>query len=132
MFMNINVFTPDQIICSAIADEIILPGLTGQISILNNHSNLVTALDTGLLRIKSNDKWILIVVCEGLAEINQNKITILANEAEKLNNLELSCTLKEFEQATLAIKTLEKGEESLSTLHELKKATAKLEAINYL
>jgi F0F1-type ATP synthase epsilon subunit len=31
MVMNIRVLTPDRVICSTTADEIVLPGLTGQV-----------------------------------------------------------------------------------------------------
>jgi F-type H+-transporting ATPase subunit epsilon len=48
---------PDRVICSTTADEIVLPGLTGQVGVLDGHAALITALDTGLLRIKLNEKW---------------------------------------------------------------------------
>jgi F-type H+-transporting ATPase subunit epsilon len=46
---------PDRVICSTTADEIVLPGLTGQVGVLDGHAALITALDTGLLRIKLNE-----------------------------------------------------------------------------
>jgi F-type H+-transporting ATPase subunit epsilon len=45
---------PDRVICSTTADEIVPPGLTGQVGVLDGHA-LITALDTGLLRIKLNE-----------------------------------------------------------------------------
>jgi F0F1-type ATP synthase epsilon subunit len=33
MVMNIRVLTPDRVICSTTADEIVLPGLTGQVGV---------------------------------------------------------------------------------------------------
>jgi F-type H+-transporting ATPase subunit epsilon len=57
MIMNIRVLTPDRVICSTTADEIVLPGLTGQIGVLDGHASLITALDTGLLRVKLDNKW---------------------------------------------------------------------------
>jgi F0F1-type ATP synthase epsilon subunit len=49
MVMNIRVLTPDRVICSTAADEVVLPGLTGQVGVLDGHAALITALDTGLL-----------------------------------------------------------------------------------
>ena len=34
MVLNIRVLTPDRVICSTTADEVVLPGLTGQVEIL--------------------------------------------------------------------------------------------------
>ena len=81
MVMNIRVLTPDRVICSTTADEVVLPGLTGQVGVLDGHAALITALDTGLLRIKLNDKWTPIILCGGLAEIDRNRVTVLVNAA---------------------------------------------------
>jgi len=129
--MNIRVLTPDRVICSTTADEVILPGLTGQIGILDGHASLITALDTGLLRIKLDDKWTPIILCGGLAEIDQNRITVLVNDVEELS-LELSEVTRELEQATLAAEEAETSKAKLDASTELKKATARLEAVNYL
>ena len=132
MVMNIRVLTPDRIICSTTADEIILPGLTGQVGVLDDHAALITALDTGLLRIKSNEKWTPIILCGGLAEIDQNQVTVLVNDVEELNKIELSEATKNLEKATLAVENAETSKSRLDASVELKKATARLEAINYL
>lgn len=132
MVMNIRVLTPDRIICSTTADEIVLPGLTGQVGVLNDHAALITALDTGLLRIKSNEKWTPIILCGGLAEIDQNQVTVLVNDVEELMKVELSEATKDLEKATLAVENAETSKSRLDASIELKKATARLEAINYL
>jgi F0F1-type ATP synthase epsilon subunit len=43
--MNIRVLTPDRVICSTTADEIVLPGLTRQVGVLDGHA-YITTLDT--------------------------------------------------------------------------------------
>ena len=132
MAMNIRVLTPDRVICSTTADEVILPGLTGQIGILDGHASLITALDTGLLRIKLDEKWTPIILCGGLAEIDQNRVTVLVNDVEELITLELNEVTKELEKATLAVEAAETIKAKLDASMELKKATARLEAVSYL
>ena len=123
---------PDKIICSTIADEVILPGLTGQVGVLEGHATLITALDTGLLRIKLKDKWTPIILCGGLAEIDQNRVTVLVNDVEELISVELSDATKELKEATLAVENAVTNKSILDAAIELKKATARVEAINYL
>ena len=130
--MNIRVLTPDRVICSTTADEVILPGLTGQVGVLAGHATLITALDTGLLRIKLADKWTPIILCGGLAEIDSNRVTVLVNDVEELVAVELSEATKELEKATSAIENAETSKARLDASVELKKATARLEGINYL
>jgi F-type H+-transporting ATPase subunit epsilon len=132
MVMNIRVLTPDRVFCSTTANEVVLPGLTGQVGVLDGHAALITALDTGLLRIKLNDKWTPIILCGGLAEIDRNRVTVLVNDVEELTNVELSEATKELEKATLAVENAETNKDQLDASVELKKATARLEAINYL
>lgn len=132
MVINIRVLTPDRVICSTTADEVVLPGLTGQVGVLEGHAALITALDTGLLRIKSNEKWTPIILCGGLAEIDQNQVTVLVNDVEELTQIELNEATKELEKATLKVETAETSKSRLDASVELKKASARLEAINYL
>jgi F-type H+-transporting ATPase subunit epsilon len=132
MVMDIRVLTPDRVICSTTANEVILPGLTGQVGVLDGHTALITALDTGLLRIKLDEKWTPIILCGGLAEIDQNRVTVLVNDVEELTNVKLSEATKELEKATLAVEIAETSKDRLDASVELKKANARLEAINYL
>ena len=132
MTMNIRVLTPDRVICSTTADEVVLPGLTGKIGVLGGHASLITALDTGLLRIKLDNKWTPIILCGGLAEIDRNRVTVLVNDVEELSSLDLSEVTKELEKAALAVENAETSKAKLDTAIELKKATARVEALNYL
>ena len=132
MAMNIRVLTPDRVICSTTADEVILPGLTGLVGILDGHAALITALDTGLLRIKLNEKWTPIILCGGLAEVDRNRVTVLVNDVEELVSVELNEATKELEKATLAVENAESSKDRLDASIELKKAIARLEGMNYL
>ena len=132
MVLNIRVLTPDRVICSTTADEVVLPGLTGQVGILDGHAALITALDTGLLRIKLENKWTPIILCGGLAEIDRNRVTVLVNDVEELVSVELSEATQELEKATLAVENADSSKAKLDASIELKKATARVEAINYL
>lgn len=132
MVMNIRVLTPDRIICSTTADEVVLPGVTGQIGVLEGHASLITALDTGLLRIKLDQKWTPIILCGGLAEIDRNQVTVLVNDVEELISLEFDQVRAELEKATKAVQEAETSKIRLEATIDLKKAAARLEAVTYL
>jgi F-type H+-transporting ATPase subunit epsilon len=133
MVMKVSVLTPTKVICCTTADEVILPGLTGLVGVLEGHATLVTGLETGLLRIKLNNTWTPILVYGGgAAEIDRNRVTVLVNDVEELIDIELSEATQELEKATLAVEEAETDKGLLDASVELKKATAKLEAMNYL
>ena len=93
MSLNVRVITPDKVVWDAMADELILPSSTGQIGILTDHAPLLTALDIGVMRLKSDAGWTSIVLMEGFAEVEENKVTILCNGAEEGSAIDLK-TLK--------------------------------------
>ena len=78
------------------------------------------------------DKWTPIILCGGLAEIDRNRVTVLVNDVEELGGIDLSEATKELEKATLALEKAETSKAILDASVELKKATARLEGINYL
>ena len=132
MVMNVRVLTPDRVICSTAANEVVLPGLTGQVGVLDGHAALITALDTGLLRIKVEETWTPIILCGGLAEIDSNRITVLVNDVEEFSDVELRNATEELEKATFAIEQAESSKERLDASIELKKANARVQGIKYL
>ena len=132
MVMNIRVLTPDRIICSTTADEVVLPGVTGQIGVLDGHASLITALDTGLLRIKLDQKWTPIILCGGLAEVDRNQVTVLVNDVEEIVALDLNEVNEKLKVAKLEVENAESSKIRLDAILELKKAAARLEALTYL
>jgi len=52
--------------------------------VLSNHIPLLTGLDTGVVMIRkpNSPDWLSVVVTGGFALVNENKVTILVNEAE--------------------------------------------------
>jgi len=136
MIMNVRVLTPDRVICTTTANEVILPGVTGQVGVLDGHASLVTALDTGLLRIKLDEAWTPIILCGGLAEIDRNRVTVLVNDVEEFVDVELREATKQLEEATaaatLAIEKAENSKDRLDASIELKKANARVQGLNYL
>ena len=89
MSLNVRVITPDKVVWDAMAEELILPSSTGQIGILTDHAPLLTALDIGVMRLKSDTGWTSIVLMEGFAEVDENKVTILCNGAEEGSSIDL-------------------------------------------
>lgn len=136
MIMNVRVLTPDRVICTTTANEVILPSLTGQLGVLDGHASLVTALDTGLLRIKLDEAWTPIILCGGLAEIDRNTVTVLVNDVEELFDVELRDATKQLEEATVAatsaIENAEDSKDRLDASVELKKANARVQGLGYL
>ena len=129
MSLNVRVITPDKVVWDAVVEELILPSSTGQIGILTDHAPLLTALDIGVMRLKSDAGWTSIVVMEGFAEVEDNKVTILCNGAETGSSIDLKNAQEELERVTLLVNEVTTKKEKIEATIELRKAKARLQAV---
>ena len=129
MSLNVRVITPDKVVWDAMAEELILPSSTGQIGILTDHAPLLTALDIGVMRLKSDTGWTSIVLMEGFAEVEENKVTILCNGAEEGTLIDLKTAQDELEKVTLLVDEAATKKQKIEATLELRKAKARLQAL---
>ena len=130
MSLNVRVITPDKVVWDAMAEELILPSSTGQIGILTDHAPLLTALDIGVMRLKSESGWSSIVVMEGFAEVEDNKVTILCNGAEEGSSIDLKTAQESLEKVTSLVDEATTKKEKIEATIELRKAKARLQAVS--
>ena len=129
MSLNVRVITPDKVVWDASAEELILPSSTGQLGILVDHAPLLTALDIGVMRLKTGGNWISFVLMEGFAEVEDNKITILCNGAEEGASIDASTAQAALEKVTLLVDEAATKKEKIEATIELRKAKARLQAV---
>ena len=129
MSLNVRVITPDKVMWDAMADELVLPSSTGQIGILSDHAPLLTALDIGVMKLKSDAGWTSLVLMEGFAEVEDNKVTILCNGAEEGSSIDLKTAQDDLEKVTAAVDEATTKKEKIEATIELRKAKARLQAV---
>ena len=76
--MEVQIITPDSTLYNGEATLVVVPGIDGQIGILNNHAPLVSSLVKGVVKVKHNEKEDLFDIPGGVVEVSLNKITVLA------------------------------------------------------
>jgi F-type H+-transporting ATPase subunit epsilon len=129
MSIQVRLITPDKIVWDTNAEEIILPSVTGQIGVLKNHATLITALEIGLLRIKSENKWNLIVLTGGFAEIDENEVVVLVKKVEEIKEEETEeYLIGNIEKITAEMNSAETEAEKIIKTQEVKIITSKLQA----
>jgi len=113
MSLNVRVITPDKVVWDASSEEIILPSSTGQLGILTGHAPLLTAIDIGVMRLKTVGSWSTIVLMEGFAEVENDKVTILCNGAEEGSQIDLRDAQANLEKVTLLVDEAETKKEKI-------------------
>lgn len=131
MTLTVRVVSPDKTVWDAEAQEVILPSTTGQVGILTGHAPLLTALDTGVMRVRPEKDWVSIAIMGGFAEVEENEVTILVNGAERGDAIDREEARQAFEQAQEALNKAESGDdrqEQIQATQNLKKARARFQA----
>ncbi|GAP94411.1 ATP synthase F1 subunit epsilon [Leptolyngbya sp. NIES-2104] len=131
MALTVRVIAPDKTVWDSSAEEVILPSTTGQLGILSGHAPLLTALETGVLRVRSDKNWVPIAVMGGFAEIEKNEVTILVNGAERGESIDLEAARTAYTEAEAKFAQADQSgskQEQLQATQALKRARARLQA----
>ena len=107
MTLNLRVLAPDQSVFDGPVDEVILPSTTGQLGVLTGHVSMLTALDSGVLRLREGSDWTSIALLGGFAEVEANEVTVLVNGAELGNTIDRTTAEREFEAAEQAARAFD-------------------------
>ena len=81
--LTLEVVTPEREVVRESVDEVQLPGLSGYLGILPGHTPLLTELGIGPLTYKKGSGTRYVAVLGGLAEVLPQHITVLAEAAER-------------------------------------------------
>jgi F-type H+-transporting ATPase subunit epsilon len=85
----LEVVTPEHLLLSRQVDEVIAPGSEGEFGVLPGHAPFITTLRIGELRYKIGETWSYMSVLWGYAEVNPSKVTVLAEIAEKAEDIDV-------------------------------------------
>ncbi|MEB3260212.1 MAG: ATP synthase F1 subunit epsilon [Cyanobacteriota bacterium] len=131
MTLTLRVLAPDQSVFDGPVDEVILPSATGQLGVLTGHVPLLTALDSGVLRLREGSSWSSIALLGGFAEVESNEVTVLVNGAELGSSIDVAAAEREFEAAEQAARAFEgqpSSPDKLKAQDALAQARARLSA----
>lgn len=96
----LEVVTPQQAIISEEAEIVVAPGSEGEFGALKGHTTFLTSLKTGSLRYKdATGKERVLFINGGFAEVLPDKVTILAESAERRQNIDVARAMQAKERA---------------------------------
>ena len=131
MSLTLRVLAPDQSVFDGTAEEVILPSTTGLIGILPGHISLVTALDIGVMRVRTNGSWNSIALMGGFAEVEADDVTVLVDGAELGKSIDATTAEAELEQAKAKVSQMEGQEastEKIKAQQNFNRARARVQA----
>lgn len=117
MILQLEIITPERIVLKEEVEEITAPTTDGQITILPNHVNLLTAIAPGELIIKKGGKDQFLAVMGGFLQVAEGNVTVLPDYAVESEEIEV-------EKAEEARKRAQKLMEEKGTKEEFAEAEA--------
>lgn len=88
--LNLEIVTAEKAVFSDDVDIVIAPGIEGQLGILPNHDALMTILEPGELCVRKGSEETFIALGGGFLEVLQNRVVILADAAERADDIDMA------------------------------------------
>ncbi|WP_294705262.1 ATP synthase F1 subunit epsilon [uncultured Fusobacterium sp.] len=123
---KIKVVTYEEKVLEQEAEFVLVRTTEGDMGILPNHSPFIAGLSTGEMKIRLNGKEDKYFVSEGLLEISNNVVTIIATEAIPADQLDVERAKKEVEELKAKLAKMQEDKDILLTQKNLHKALMKV------
>jgi F-type H+-transporting ATPase subunit epsilon len=88
--ISFDLVSPEKLLLSAEADMVTVPGTEGYMGVMAGHAPVVTTLRAGMIDVNADGKDDRYFIRGGFAEIGPAKITVLAEEAIPMTELDLA------------------------------------------
>jgi len=90
MALNVEIVTAERVVYSEEGvDEVVVPGVEGELGVLTLHAPLLTMLQPGVMRIMKGNDEIEMAITGGFIEVRENRVTILADAAERAEEIDV-------------------------------------------
>ena len=87
--IKFKIVTPEKTVYDDFVDQVTLPTTDGEITVLPNHIPLISVLAPGELVAKKGSEEIAMAISGGMIEVQNNEITILADTAERAEEIDI-------------------------------------------
>lgn len=87
--LTVEVVTPEKRLLATQVDEAIVPGTVGLFGVLPGHTAFLSLLDAGPLTLKDGGTVTQYFVAGGFAEVANDQVLILADQAEPVTNIDV-------------------------------------------
>jgi F-type H+-transporting ATPase subunit epsilon len=124
--LKLEIVTAERAVYADEVNVIIAPGIIGQLAILPNHAPLMTMLEPGELCVRKNGEETYIAISGGYLEVLQNKVVILADAAERSEEIDIARAEAAKQRAQEQLRQHAPGVDLISAEAHLRRSLARL------
>ena len=116
--LNFSLVSPESELFSGAVDQVDVPGTEGDLGIFPDHSPLMAAIRTGAITVYNDGSETKYLVQGGFADVTPDGLTVLAESATAMENVERDAIAAEIETVQASLSGLE-GEAALNAQQNL-------------
>ena len=109
MALHFELVSPQKLVFSGEVDQVDVPGAEGDFGVLAGHAPLVTTLRPGILTVFTGGNAQKIVVLGGFAEVSSEGLTVLADLAEAIEDIDRAMITERISELESRIENTEPG-----------------------
>jgi F-type H+-transporting ATPase subunit epsilon len=128
---NFELVSPQKVAFSGQVDQVDVPGAEGDFGVLAGHAPLISLLRPGLMTVTAGGEQIKLVVLGGFAEVGPDGLTVLADVATTLEDLDRAALQAQIEKMEQGMKQMAQGsalDREIAKLDHFKVLDAHLQA----
>jgi F-type H+-transporting ATPase subunit epsilon len=124
---QLEIVTPEKMVVRDVAEEMQIPGKDGYLGILPGHAPLITELAVGEISYLKDNRTHRLSVAWGFAEVLPDKVTILAETAERAEEIDPKRAQEAKQRAESHLGACDTEEDFKQVTADLKRANTRLE-----
>ena len=124
--MRLEIITAEKVVYSDEVETVLVPGIEGELGVLSHHAALMTTLKPGELMVRKDGQESYLAVTGGFLEVMENNVTILADAAERSEEIDEERAQAAVKRAQERMESREADVDLERTLSQLRRATARL------
>lgn len=115
--IKLEVVTPERLLVSEDVDEIIAPGYEGEFGVLPEHTQYLAILAIGILRYRKGSDVRKLAVGGGFAEVMPDRVVVMADVAEKAEEIDLERARRAHARAEELLRSLSLDDATYEKAH---------------
>lgn len=110
--IRLELVTPERLLLSEEVEEIVAPGYEGEFGVLPGHTQFLAILNIGILWYRMGNAIRKIALGGGFAEVNHDRVVVMADTAERADEIDVARAQRARDRAEARLKELSMDDET--------------------
>ena len=130
MPIRCEIVSQDRTVFEGDVDIVVLPGAAGEMGVLPHHVPLLTTLKYGFVKVRAKGHEEIFTVAGGVAEVQPNVVTVLADAAENVKEIDATRAEAARKRAEAALRKLKPDTDAYTNFEAaLRRSNLRLDAV---